>query len=777
MGTKALSLVLSLVLTTTVLGDIYMHNPRGSNNRLDEAGRERNNGNRMFDSQNNDRGGYNVGSLYYYTGSMLPIEWTNQHSCGGPNNHCELIVQYMCSENLRDGATTTTIPENPAQCENYNCNTDLRYGMHENFDYYQNCKKRQRNMGLFTADQKLKGNSAKYTRQNPQGTRRGYECPEERDHYPYWHPTPWIDLAIMTNDVSRCEFYLAESENVKGRYHCSIPYVVRMKNNNLQIPNNEEDCLEFRYPENNPNGTRAEWVLNDPHGVPAPKCQETEFSRDNHLGNGVGGYPNLFNWTIPASAVGEKCAMRIRYNISTAEFDGWDGSTNAALNEPTRGAGRNDGSLLDLSEKYGFENLDEAKDRGYVLENNPQVNIFDNDKLELQLAINTAQFGRTFQDRSHAMAIRQAPPELDGARVHNLNVRGKRGNIVQVYPAVEYDFVPNTLQTSVGDYVHMQWTGSNTNPKNNDGQGLAGTDRSNIVVQKERAYLEDSGTYWVGVNKSGHWGRSYPQKLDDVYMLGLTQNDLTKLALLAPGQFRGEMSELDDAGTYFDLGPRKITAGGTAHYMCSRNNNFSNRSQKGKIVASNIGKSEAQIGWTGGAMELPGEKAVLTVAQDVLPSLTYIQMEQWPSDVGNQLVLDAGQEMTAGNGYASDFILISPEKQIAMADRKFEVKMKLDEGASGNIKLYKTNSQHFSTWEEVDADIQDGTASFQASEGGVYVARSHVNAGAIAGGVIAALVIVVIVAATVFYFRSKPEKMDAINRRFRNAKRGTQSAI
>lgn len=69
--------------------------------------------------------------------------------------------------------------------------------------------------------------------------------------------------------------------------------------------------------------------------------------------------------------------------------------------------------------------------------------------------------------------------------------------------------------------------------------------------------------------------------------------------------------------------------------------------------------------------------------------------------------------MQAGNGYASDFILISPEKQIAMADRKFEVKMKLDEGASGNIKLYKTNSQHFSTWEEVDADIQDGTASFQ----------------------------------------------------------------
>src|SRR5689334_12133493 len=94
---KSTLIVVFVVLVEYVAGDCYLQNPRGSNDRLNEANTDRNNGDRLFDSQNNAKGGYCYGpAMSYYEGSQLTIEWTAQHGCGNPKMECNIVLQYMC---------------------------------------------------------------------------------------------------------------------------------------------------------------------------------------------------------------------------------------------------------------------------------------------------------------------------------------------------------------------------------------------------------------------------------------------------------------------------------------------------------------------------------------------------------------------------------------------------------------------------------------------------------------------------------------------------------
>ena len=544
-----------------VRADVYLHNPRGNNNRCDERSNNRNNANRLFDSQNNAAGGYAVScnrpenansqddincyNMKYYGNTIIPIRWTSQHNCG-ENNHCQFILQYSCEgvlgNNVRDGrpqnengnTCTNTIPEQPdniiAETQNI-----YKFGKNEDYSYYQRCKDRERNHNLFTADQNLKGNSAIYTRQNPNGNRYGFECPEERDYYPYWGESDWIDIAVLTTDTTMCNYYLNNSRCNQEKYDCVGAIIYSP---------DEESC--------NING--GLWVTYPKFENCNMTCNEAPTSTINRLGIGQNSTKHTeYHWKLPNENL-NNCVLRIRYNISTNETP-WD-------------------FTVDDNDK---------------LKNNPVMNTSQG--VPVRMAVNTAQYGRIFEDRTYTFNILEN--NFDNT-VHNVNVQGKRGNIAQVRNCIEYDFVPNDLNITVGEYIHFQFIGSDFNPPNNDGEGRAGTDRSNLVLietfRDNLPFIYDNSLFTSSTYVS----------LASLYQNYNDANECFTFDELYNNNQRNNQQSikncalLNRAEPYFNLPPIKMNKTGKAKMMSTRNNNFSNRGQKLKIIVNDIVTEEIE---------------------------------------------------------------------------------------------------------------------------------------------------------------------------------------
>jgi len=297
-----------------------------------------------------------------------------------------------------------------------------------------------------------------------------------------------------------------------------------------------------------------------------------------------------------------RCVMRLRYNISTGDYDPWN--INASYNSLNAAI-----LAKNINQKVAQTQFPQP------ITNNPTVDVHA-DLQGLTLALNTNQYGRTFQDRSHVFYIKGRPALLAQKNIYNLNVRGKRGNIVQVYPAVEYDFVPNRLNVTTNDFVHIQWTGSNThtnNPNSEDagdgqggdaGQGTDGTDRSNFVLLRnlnETYPLPlDKGLYnmfnftscWnLDGSAIGSWAKG-TLNLDCAIVLATSGYYRSAAAAQSATAQANSQGNADDLDPLLDNAPPSLIGGvviqvslpGTYFYAGSRNNNFSNRTQKGTLI-------------------------------------------------------------------------------------------------------------------------------------------------------------------------------------------------
>ena len=368
---KLLLAVFALFVDVAV-ADVYMQSPRGANGRNAERNVNRNNANRLYDTQNNAKGGYAVDRavggpqnptteradgerpMYYYEGEKVPITWTAQHGSGsGSNVDGQIIFQFASTDTLdpagkfnsganigtpRNGiprdandAATDRIPENEDSAVASTVET-RRFGMHESYDYYNRYSHTEREKGLFTADQNVNRRDARGTRQNPNGNRNGLEIPEERDYYPWSNPSPWSDIAVldMKWTPEKQNYYESNSHVVKKGLCVHPQMEQQQKFQQREWPNNAADCGRVNGATWTPVLYNEDFQGDEPIG-PVPIVATLAGSTSNHLGTGEGYNLNAAGGVAAAAANAKELCMQTPTQIAALK-------TECATNYPTKDA-------------------------------------------------------------------------------------------------------------------------------------------------------------------------------------------------------------------------------------------------------------------------------------------------------------------------------------------------------------------------------------------------------------------------------------------------------
>merc|ERR1719350_2723883 len=301
---------------------------------------------------------------------------------------------------------------------------------------------------------------------------------------------------------------------------------------------------------------------------------------------------NLVNDWVADAQIGEWHQVKINYTLP--DGGDWDHIYMMFDNEPVDLEVRDfkmcvmdeptpdDNPFSSFQDDFGW-GPNQARNRGYEHRNDARLQIFERIPMRLRSAYNTDQLGRVFEDRSHKIEFLQLPAEIkqditdNNRKIYNLNARGKIGNNVEVYPAFEYDFVPSRLVASKDDYVHIQFSGSNTNDHGNDHSQTDSWGRTiNVLRGKDRHNM-------VAIDSMDN--RRPTSDLEKISsLLGFSALDSMNLAFA--GVQGGDNEYLQSAGAYFDLGLRQLNEEGKHMFMSSVNNANGVRTQKGKIIVS-----------------------------------------------------------------------------------------------------------------------------------------------------------------------------------------------
>merc|ERR1712187_388886 len=235
-------------------------------------------------------------------------------------------------------------------------------------------------------------------------------------------------------------------------------------------------------------------------------------------------------------------------------------------------------------------------------------------------------------------------------------------------------------------------------------------------------------------------------------MAGFDEETLSALATLrrqkgAKADY-GNMEELDDAGTSFQMKPVQAKEVGCWSYVSTRNNNFSNRSQKGTLCVDEGEYAENDVGPSGAAVD--GGNGWIMIPQGSMTTIQTFKYQTEESDV------------------VSDNVWVEPVnmRDFLVEGNKVELGIEYEQRTLSTAVMEHRRSSDDS-WEEVTSaeynenDSGETTAVAWVAEGGWYRVNDKPNVGAIVAIVFSALVFLGVVGFMVWYqFYRNPTKSD-----------------
>jgi len=159
----------------------------------------------------------------------------------------------------------------------------------------------------------------------------------------------------------------------------------------------------------------------------------------------------------------------------------------------------------------------------------------------------------------------------------------------------------------------------------------------------------------------------------------------------------------------------QVTMKGIYNYLCTRNNNFSNRSQKGKITAKAQLARTAEITYSGATI-VEGESKLEVGSGSAVRSIIELETvghknSGWCNPCGSNFYL-VGQpipETTSGSYLTLDYVEDPARHPVVWHN-------------TGNS--IGTKKKH---WNKMDADCGDGQCRFQVTKQGIYVVNNTLD--------------------------------------------------